>query len=163
MVRATINSVKHIVQFTGLNIASLGVSNLALADAVDAPTGSSSTQVRIGSTIKAIYIEMWYLGDGQANTIQTTILEKQPIKTNNPSFAQMGDLHNYNNKNNILYTTEGLVGETDTNPIPALRGWFKIPKGKQRMSQESAIKLSIAAQGVDGLDICGQAQYKEYF
>lgn len=143
-------------------MASLGISNLPLADAVVAPSGSS-TQVRIGASIKAIYIEMWYMSDGQQPSIQTTTLEVMPDKTQNMTVVQSNDLHAYRNKNNLLYVTEGLVGDANTNPIPVLKGWFKIPKGKQRMSQDSAIKLNIENPSSEGLSICGQAIYKEYY
>ena len=106
---------------------------------------------------------MWYMSDGQQPSIQTTTLEVMPDKTQNMTVVQSNDLHAYRNKNNLLYVTEGLVGDANTNPIPVLKGWFKIPKGKQRMSQDSAIKLNIENPSSEGLSICGQAIYKEYY
>jgi len=43
-----------------------------------------------------------------------------------------------------------------------MRGWYKIPKTKQRFGLGDRLVLQIASQGTDALDFCGFATYKEY-
>jgi len=77
------------------------------------------------------------------------------------NYANSIALDSYVNKKNILYTTMGLVGPNDEQPLPIIRQWFKIPKGKQRMGSNDTIKLNISAI-TNGLNYCGFSTNKEY-
>ncbi len=162
MVRPQINSVKHIVQVSLANVVGGAVTNISLALASDVGDIDSVTEVRIGSSIKAVYIELWLTSDDATQSSTVAILEKQPIAGDNITAAEIASLNSYSNKNNIFYITQGLLGQAINTATPLMRGWFKIPKGKQRMSISSKIQLSVLAQS-DGVNLCGFALYKEYF
>ncbi len=160
MVRPTINSEKHLVQVGIDVVTAASVKNIGIAIAKQSP--SASFDVRVGAVIKAVYVEMWVQADAQNIGSQTIILEKIVGDGASADFSQMADLHNYPNKKNILYTTQGLTGESDTNPIPVMRGWYKIPKGKQRMGLGDKLQLTMSAN-LQNLEHCGMFIFKEYF
>ncbi len=162
---APINSIKH---YVGQPRAVIGVGaslSLEIADVVNAPVSSTREKITIGSMIKAIHVEMWILGGGATNTSSTfvMIVEKIPSGQADPTFADMLNLGGYNNKKNILYTTEGIIGSNvdGTGMIPIIRDWMLIPKGKQRMGQGDRLVLTLATVE-QSLVICGIFTYKEY-
>ncbi len=160
MARPTINSEKHIVQI-GFNNAALGVvSSVGLISANRNP--ANSRQVRIGAVVKAIYVEIWFQGEGMVTGTSIAILEKLIGDADPPTAADMLALHDYANKKNVLWTHQGLSSDQNTNAVPVLRGWVKIPKGKQRFGQGDSFELEMLSQ-VDGFNFCGMAIFKEYF
>ncbi len=105
---------------------------------------------------------MWLLaGSQQPGSFQLT-LEK--ISSNAPDMTHNDStlLHDYGNKKNILYTTQGLVGDANTNPSPLLRQWFKIPKGKQRFGLGDKLNLNLSSFA-ENITSCGVIIYKEYY
>ncbi len=157
--RAPINSIKHMVQ-VGINEVMGGtVLETTLVTAVADP--STSVQIEQGSIVKAVYIELWVLAAGQQVGSFTFIVEKQSGGQPAPDFSDMATLHDYPNKKNILYTTQGLVGESDANPTPILRTWVKIPKGKQRFGLGDGLRWTISSN-IENQTHCGLAIYKEY-
>ncbi len=163
MVRPTVNSEKHIVQNVVFPVDTLTTVNLVLANAKSDPDGTVSTDVRVGATIKAVYCEYWLLSGGNTAGAIEMHLEKPTSGTNGPIFANSQSLHVYTNKKNIFYQTQGIVGDTNTNPIPFVRQWIKIPKGKQRMGLGDLIIFSFANFTTASVDVCGLTIYKEYY
>lgn len=161
MVRPTINSQKHIVQETLTSIAVGTVGNFLIANAVNNPDSSISTDVEVGTVIKAVYIELWLLSNAASITTATSAFMKLTAGTGLATNADMADLHNYSSKMNIFECHQGIVGEKDVNPVPFYRHWIKIPKGKQRIGINE--KLSLAIRSITGTtDFCGLAIYKAY-
>jgi len=157
--RPPITSEKHIVQYPRDVILQGTAQSIDLVTASNA--GTSADIVPIGSLIKAIYVELWLIADGNQDGSQIVILEKLQNGSQGPGFALMALLNEYNNKRNIFYTTEGLLGSDNANPTPVLRMWIKIPKGKQRMAQGDSIKLTISSQATP-VARCGMTIFKSY-
>ena len=160
MVRPTINSEKHIFQVSLATVAGSASTNIALLRAVAAPSGSA--EVSVGTVVKAVYCEMWVQASANQPTTQISTLMKLPSGLQNPVFGEMVDLFNYENKKNILYTTQGIVGDANSNPIPIVRQWIKIPKGKQRMGLGDKLIFTLAAQIPESMELCGMFIYKAY-
>jgi len=161
--RAPITSVKHYVQLSLANVALGAISKVAIADAVDVQNIAAVSEVREGSVIKAVYVELWVTSDDATQSSGTVTLEKKPAQTPAMTAGQSSALMTYPNKKNILYTTQGLfASKTVGNPIPIMRGWFKIPKGKQRFGFDDQLVLNLHAVS-DGLNFCGFFVYKEYY
>lgn len=162
--RPPINSVKHIVQVPIFTIVQGTVSKVEIAKSVAVQDiGADSQDVREGSVIKAVYVEMWIVSGGMNQPgSQVTILEKKPAATPTPNFGDMSNLNDYANKRGLLYCTQGLSADNSANPTPFLRAWYKIPKGKQRFALQDQLNLNIAALAEDAL-VCGLFIYKEYF
>ncbi len=143
-------------------VATAAIGATELVSGVATPDKASVSEVEEGASVKALYLEIWAIGS-VSNQFFTAILAKFPSGTNNPTIAEIAALGNWDNKKNILYTTQGLASNDGiAAPIPIIRQWFKIPKGKQRMGLGDRIRLIIASRGSDDIIFCGFATYKEY-
>ncbi len=160
--KAIINSEKHIVQQSLTVVQEQTKSQVVLVSAVAAPSGP--TEVTVGSVVKAIWCEYWLMGESTQPCTATWIIEKVQNSDAAATQAQMQALHSYTNKRNIFKMGQGLIGDSNTNPIPVIREWVKIPKGKQRMALGDILSFNVSAIGEadNGLEICGFALYKEY-
>ncbi len=158
--RPVIHSQKHYVQVSLATILAGANSVTTIAQGVKQQDKDLSSEVTDGSSVKAVYIEMWVrTGDTAPGTSLLTLVKASQNGT--MTFAEQIALHNYDNKKNILYHTQGLINDQDADATPFLRGWFKIPKSKQRFGFGDHLFLSIAAQALDNI-ICGFMTYKEY-
>jgi len=159
--RPIIHSVKHYVQKT-LTTVTTGVTNSELiVSGVESTTANLVNEVPEGSIVKSVFIEMWAIGS-VSNQFFTAILEKTPAGSAPATSAQMAALGTYANKKNILYTTQGLASNDGiAAPIPIVRQWFKIPKGKQRFGLGDNLRFNLISRGSDDIIICGFMTYKE--
>ncbi len=162
--KATINSRKHIVQRTQLVIEEQTSGSWSLVKpVVDQP--NVPTEVVIGAGVKAIWIEYWLLGESSQPCFATWIGEKLPASAVAATQAEMQALDTYGNKNNILKMGQGIIGDSNSNPIPIMREWLAIPKGKQRFAIGDELRFNISCIGAadNGLEVCGFALFKEYY
>ncbi len=162
---APINSNKHFVQQTQSTVPAASISTRVVSEAVVAPAVGTASEVRQGAIIKAVWIEMWIIGNGAAGLLNSfnITLEKRPSGAVAMTFAQSQNLGSYPNKKNILYTTQGIVSQSDgVSPVPIIRQWFSIPKGKQRQGLSDEIVLNISNLVANNLAICGMFIFKEY-
>ncbi len=160
--KAPISSVKHYNQFTQFVVGTGTVTGQEHVTAVSVGNQTNSNEVTEGSVVKAIFIELWLLGNGPGINSYVVIVERTVANQGLPSLSNMSTLQFYANKKNVLFTSQGLVGENDANPTPVLRQWIKIPKGKQRFGFEDGLRVNIAAIGSEDLVGCSFATYKEY-
>ncbi len=159
MVRPMVHSIKHYLQFSIETVTGGAVVTKGLATGVAAVTADN--HVLNGSTVKAIYVEIWARAGSTTPSSGQFIIYKKIGDSTNPSTTDMAALHDWDNKKNILYTTMGLFNDQDADAIMVHKGWVKIPKGKQRMGLGDSINFSIFTPTID-LQICGFATYKEY-
>ncbi len=160
--KAPIHSNKHYVQTSLTNIVSGAKLDIVLVDAQALQNVNQVFEVIEGAIVKAIYIELWILGD-TANASQITCLAKHVAGAAPFTTTNLAALGNSSNKKNILFASQGLASNDGiANPINIMRGWYKIPRSKQRFGLGDTLELQIFAQGAAGLDICGFATYKEY-
>ncbi len=162
--KATINSTKHYVPRTNTSIASGAVQSFEPVQGKQLSAVSASVDVRAGSIIKAIWLELWLLSGGASGTTTqfNLTVEKLPSGLTPMTYAQSLNLMAYENKKNIFYSTQGVLSGKDTGSIPIIRQWFKIPKGKQRFGIADNMLITIAATG-QAIQVCGNAVYKEYY
>jgi len=160
--KPTINSEKHFRPTSLTTVDNNTVVNAVIFEAVASP--STSGHVRVGAVIKAVHVELWYISSGSQPTFQVSTVEKVVAGGTPCTSDQMSNLHDYPNKKNILETSQGLVGDANSNPMPVFRHWIKVPKGKQRFGLGDAMYLNIAARGEasNDVEICGMNIFKEY-
>ncbi len=162
--RAPIVSRKHIFQISQSTVSQAAVSNTTLATAIEG-TRSQPQHIGEGSVVKACYVEFWVSQDS-ASVVgsYTVILYKNPGGGATINTGEMAALHDYDNKKNILFTGQGLLTPNDGGQIPVLRGWYKIPKGKQRFGLGDELVITVRNNNATAIDInfCGLAVYKEY-
>ncbi len=163
MVHAMVNSEKRIGQITLTNIAEFGSEHVVFVEVKqDVGAGTDANAVTPGTTIKAVYLEMWLQGDSNSATSSATgIVTKIPASAANPTNGELGDLNTYANKKNVLITHQGLLAEPNGNPTPFFREWIAIPKGKQRFGLGDRLVLSIRSI-TGGTNICGFFLFKAY-
>ncbi len=159
--KPVIHTVKHIVQSPIDQITPGTRENITICQAVESTVANLSTEVEEGALVKAIFVEMWL--ENQSNLGHSVIiLEKVTQGGAGATFANMGNLFSYLNKKEILYTHEGLTAnDAIGNPLPVIRQWFKIPKGKQRMGLGDRMVLTISNPSANDLNRCGMFIYKE--
>ena len=157
-----INSEKHIVQHNRATVSGPGgVQNFNIVSVLAQGAVASNPQdVTIGTEIKACWVEIWVSGSNNEQTACTAVVVKTPADADAPDNTEMATLHNYANKKNILHTFQGIVGDTaSTNPVPIIRQWIRIPKGKQRFGLGDKFRLVLQAKDTD-LEVCGFSLYK---
>ncbi len=160
--KAPIHSIKHYRQMSRTEVTTLTLTNEALAIGVQSTLANLENEVREGSVIKSVYVELWLL-DSAADGSNTVTLSKDNSQSAGPTFSEHAALFNYVEKKNILFTHQGLSSNNGVgNPIVVMRGWFKIPKSKQRFGLGDTLNLNISNQGPNTLEFCGFATYKEY-
>ncbi len=158
--RPVVNTEKHFDQFSLFAIASGAINNHVIATAVAVP--ASASQIREGAKISAVYVEMWITGDDAVTGSGVITLEKLDGGKTLMSAGNSGALNDYVNKKNIFHTQMGLFPSNTQNPIAVIKGWFKIPKSKQRFGLGDRLLLNLFAQS-DGITGCGFFLYKEQF
>ncbi len=160
--RAPINSTKHYVQVS-LSTAAAGARNSEVIITAKALSlvGAGASDVRAGAVIKAVYLEFWLRGETNQGAEQLAVTKVEGNGTA-PSFTEMGNLMDYQNKKNVLFYHQGLSTDSNTQPIPVVRGWFKIPKTKQRFGLNDRLVVSISGLAL-AVEYCGFAVYKEYY
>ncbi len=161
--RAVIQSRKHIFQIALSSIIGVGIDSQSLAVAVEGAHTSSSS-IAEGAIVKAVYVELWLLNSAANLGSFTMILYKNPGGSNTATSADMAALHDWDNKKNILYTTQGITpsGGAAGFPMMAYKNWIKIPKGKQRFGLNDKLILAMRNNTTDDLNFCGVAIFKEY-
>ncbi len=160
--RPIIQSQKRIIQYTLTTLPTGGaVVELAIASAKQEISTANNIDVLVGSIVKAVYIELWYLGDGQQPATVEAVFIKSPAGNTGPDSTEFQNLNDFNNKANIFEFHQGLIGDANANPIPFWRGWVKIPKGKQRMALGDTLTIRTKAV-TESAQICGMAIYKVY-
>ncbi len=160
--RPTINTEKHVVQFSLFAVASGAITNLLLAVGKQTVAAATREEVREGSKIANVYIEMWVSSDDAASGSVIVTLERLTGGQGLMSTADSAALDSYDNKKHVLHTVMGLTPSNVQYPMAVLKGWFKIPKGMQRFGQEDQLRLNIHGQS-NGISGCGFAIYKEQY
>ncbi len=159
--RPVIHSVKHLVQSPFSAITTGVRENIIIIKAVESTQANLADEVESGTVIKAVFVEMW-LQNSANDGHSIVILEKTENGGAGATFGQMAALFTYNNKKNILFTHEGLTSNDGVgNPLPVIRQWFKIPKGKQRFGLGDRLVLTISNPSSNNLNRCGMFIYKE--
>ncbi len=162
--RAPIQSRKHIFQISQATVAQAVIVNSELVNAIEG-SRSQPQHVAEGAVVKACYVEFW-LSQDSASVVgsYTVVLYKNPGNGHEMTTSQAAALHDYDNKKNILFTAQGLLTPNDGGQVPVIRGWYKIPKGKQRFGLNDSLELAVRNNNATAIDInfCGLAIFKEY-
>ncbi len=161
MVRPMVHSTKHYVQ-QSIGTTVVGTpTQTDIAVGVAVPDKNNVTEVEEGSTVKAIYLEMWLRSAATAGSSFVFIIYKTTDEAAPATDAELAALGSYTNKRNVLFTSEGLLNDVDADAMSVHRGWVKIPKGKQRMALGDHLRWSLRAVG-QSINFCGFQTYKEY-
>ena len=159
--RPIIHSKKHLVQQSRSEVLTVATVAIDIALSVAIQNVDAVDEVQEGTDIRAVFVEMWLLDTANDGSFVVG-LYKAPSGVADPTYSQTNALNNWENKKNLLYMTQGLSSNNGVgNPIPIIRQWFKIPKGKQRFGLGDKLKLFITNNGLNELEFCGHFIYKE--
>ncbi len=161
MVRAIVQSEKHIVQFPIATVIGGVIANNTVINALQGADPVNATQVDPGTIVKAVFLEFWLIAGAQNTSSFNLTVEKRTGNSPVMTAAQADALYNYGNKKNILYSSQGVLGEQNTNPVPILRQWIPIPKGKQRFGAGDTLMVNIKSISED-TQFCAIAVFKAY-
>jgi len=157
-----VHSTKHYVQHSITSITAGAIETNILVHAVAVANKDSPSEVEEGASIKACFVESWLRSSEASPGSFIAVLYKQPGTGVAFTGAQMAAMNSSENKKNVLWLGQGLVNDQDADALGMLRGWYKIPKSKQRFGLGDQLVLAIFAQGAIDLVHCGFATYKEY-
>ncbi len=133
-----------------------------MAVAVNSALANLTNEIREGAKISAIYLEYWISSNDAAQGSALVTLEKIQADAPDMTFANHQALYSYKNKKNILYTFMGLVNPNVGVAMPIVRGWFKIPKSKQRFGLGD--QLVVNYSGISSaINVCGFCIFKEQY
>ncbi len=162
--RAPIHSRKHYFQVSQSQVVQSAILNSTIAVSIEG-AASQPQSVSEGAIIKAVWVEMWLQNDS-ASVIGsfTAGFYKAEGGANTISAGDAAALHDYNNKKNIFYATQGLAPASDSNMQLLYKGWIKIPKSKQRMGLGDSLVFFVRNNNATAIDlqVCGIFTYKEY-
>ncbi len=158
--RPVIHSQKHYVQQSRSEVLTVSIAEIDICRSVETSLKNLVDEVIEGSSVRAIFVEMWLLDSANDGSFIVT-LYKKPGGHAPMTFADSNALGTFNNKKNILYCTQGLSPNNGVgNPVPIIRQWFKIPKHMQRMGLGDEWVLNITNNGLNMLEFCGFFTYK---
>ncbi len=158
--RPVIQSVKHYIQ---RNLTPVAAGVLVITSLVNAKqiVGTAAEDCKVGSIIKAVYVEFWIKGNNALGGSYHFAITKNEGGANLLTNTTISNLHDYNNKKNVYYFSQGTTNDIASIGTPAFRGWLKIPKSKQRFGEGDQLNISCHAASVN-LNFCMFATYKEY-
>ncbi len=162
MVRPMVHSTKHYVQKSIATIVAGAKLDLTLVSAVGVGAKNLPEEVEEGNSVKACFNEYWIRSSELSPGSFVAVLYKLPGHATVFSTAELAALHSAENKKNILWSSMGLVNDQDADALSLQRGWYKIPKSKQRFGFGDQLIFTVFAQGAIDLVICGITTYKEY-
>ena len=152
--RAPIQSQKHYVQQTRASISTVSAGTMLLIDAVESTSANLVYEVSEGAIVKAVFIEIWIENSANTGTFGLAVI-KTP-QGSAPNYTNLSALGTYNNKKNVLFYSQGLPpNDGVSGPVPIIRQWIKIPKGKQRFGLGDRLYVAIMNAGGDTLDYYG--------
>ncbi len=160
--RPRVTARKHYVQISLAAVASGAITNLTIADARQDPDRTVPNEIREGAVVTAVYCEMWIQSDDATAGSSIITLVKIPGSgaSANMTTTESALLNDYDNKKNVFHTQMGLTPNNTQFPMATIKGWFKIPKGKQRFGLLDRLMLNVHGQS-NGLTLCGFFIYKE--
>ncbi len=170
--RPIINSVKHIVETSGILAASTDTVLETITDSNNTYTLSDANGVPIGAQVSSFYFSCFFIAEGGEVANEVPLVDwyiiYDPANTYGGTFDATnlptpGSTGVHANKRKIIHTEKGLAGGGDasTAGVPMIfKGVIRIPRGMRRMGQDDRIK--VCARANFATKFCLQAIYKHY-
>ncbi len=167
-----IDSVKHIVEASGIVAATTDTVFLNIVDGVDTYSLADSDGVPTGSKVFSFYLSVFIIAEGGEVANEVPLADWYIIKNNANVFSTaFGATSNptpgatgvHKNKKYIIHTEKGLTGGGNISlaGVPMIfKGVIRIPKGMQRIGEDDRFTLNIRTNFAS--KVCAQAIYKHY-
>ncbi len=167
-----IDSVKHIVEFSGIVPAGTNTVGLTLIDGVDTYSLADSDGVPTGARVNGFFLSVFIISEGGEIANEVPLADWYVIKSPGAVYAATFNAANlptpgatgvHKNKRWIFHTEKGLTGGGDVSlaGIPMVfKGVLSIPRKMRRIGEDDqflfCIRTNFAAK------FCVQCIYKHY-
>ncbi len=153
-----INSVKNIVDFTGLGEAAATTRTILLASVVNDYAGASGT-IPIGAKLSSIYLFVQMINGDSSVANLDWYVQKAPFGVPKPTpGATGGDVA----RKYILHEEKGIPGNALDGAYPlTFKGVIRIPRGRQRMAEGDEVRF-VYRSGGGTSNTCLKCIYKFY-
>ncbi len=157
-------SIKHIVDVQGGTVAATQ-SKTSIAVAVENPVLANSTDVKPGSRVNSIYLDVQAIGlaaPGILNNIYMIIYKIPGSNIAGSAIPNANATGIDNFKRQIFHTEMRMLNDTLTSqPIQIFKGVIRIPKIFHTFRFDDYIQIQLFTPGATA-NFCIQAIYKEY-
>ncbi len=170
--RRPIQSVKHVVDNSGILAAITDTVALNVVSAVPTYTLADTDGCPIGSTVNSFFLEIFFYTEGGEIANEVPLVDWYALKDDGGNFGGTFDSANlptpgatglHLNKRKIFHEEKGLAGGGDASlaGVPMVfKGVLSIPRGMRRIGQADIIK--ICARSNFATKFCVKAVYKHY-
>ncbi len=167
-----INSVKHIVELSGILTAGTNSVPFSLIDGADAYQLSNTAGVPTGANVNGFYYSCFYYSEGGEIASEVPLVDWYIIHNPGNAWATTFDANNlptpgttgvHKNKRHIIHTEKGLTGGGDVSlaGVPMVfKGVIKIPKKMRRIGEDD--RFTIAHRANFNTKFCIQVIYKHF-
>ncbi len=170
--RRPIDSVKHIVETSGIIAAGTNTVLLNLATEVATYTVADIDGVPVGANVNSMFLSCFFIAEGGELATEVPLVDWYIIKNPGSTWGTTFDATNlptpgatgsHINKRHIFHTEKGLTGggEVSLAGIPMVfKGVISIPRHMRRFGSDDAI--TVCARANFATKFCFQAIYKHY-
>ncbi len=167
-----VDSVKHIVESSGIAAAGTNIVPFSIIDGVAAYALSTTNGVPTGAHVRSIFLSFYIITEGGEVASEVPLVDWYIIHNPGNAWATTfdslnlptpGSTGNHQNKRHIIHTEKGLSGGGDASlaGLPMIfKGVIRIPRKMQRISEDD--RLTIALRCNFASKFCIQAIYKHY-
>ncbi len=167
-----IDSVKHIVETSGIAGAGTNAVAMNIIAGVDAYALGDSDGVPTGAKVHGFYLSVHIIAEGGEIASEVPLIDWYIIKVPGNVWGTTFDASNlptpgttgvHRNKRFIIHTEKRLSGGGDASlsGVPMIfKGVIEIPRGFQRVGESDTIKLAMRTNFAS--KFCIQAIYKHY-
>ncbi len=167
-----INSVKHIVEASGILTAGTNIVPFSLIDGVDLYSLGVTNGVPTGAKVNGFYYSCFYYTEGGEIASEVPLVDWYIIHNPGNAWATTFDANNlptpgstgnHKNKRHIIHTEKGLAGGGDAalNGVPMVfKGVIKVPNKMRRIGEDD--RFTIAHRANFNTKFCIQVIYKHF-
>ncbi len=157
-----VDSRKHVIDVQGVLVAA-AVTTVVIADTVDSPVLATADQVRTGSRINSIFLNVQVAATGTAALANVYMILVKNAGNNLGAAIPAPNAVGTSDAKKYVIHQEMIMTEKNTTAIPRtlFKGVLKLPRHYQRFGYDDRLQVQLLAPGVN-FDFCVQAIYKDY-
>ncbi len=156
-----IHSEKHEMTWSNLIQDASSVVNIILMEGKSIGDVSLATDVKVGSTVRAIYLEFHFANQDDSNAVPQVIHWTVEVQRTGMAVGAP-NLYNVDAKSFIIKRGMEMLPK-DTSTVYKRIILVKIPKIYQRVKLNSSLHLKYIASGPQVINACGIGIYKELY
>ncbi len=165
-----INSIKNVVDNSGIIAATTDTSIQIAINGVRNADLATANEVNVGSKITSVFLEIFFYTEGGEVTNEVPLVDWYILKDDGNAYGTTFNANNlptpgatgvHQNKRKILHEEKGLAGggNASLEGVPMVfKGVIRIPRGKQRWAEADVLR--IVARANFATKFCVKSLYK---